>query len=155
MKKRMLRSPTLYKTYKWFLENVSDDVLKARGCDVNTIALMHTIHEEIVNGQSHQNIVTTRKITILQIRFMENLYKGVPKHTSEITKVYSLLLQGVPEPSLLLSKFSNDDIQKAMRFRDEYAHRDMFSKLIARELEITEGSARRMQKITQNSFLGS
>ena len=155
MKKRMMKSPTLYKTYQWFLENVSDDVLKVRGCDVNTIALMHTIHEEIVNGQSHENTVTTRKVTILQIRFMENLYKGMPKRTSKITKVYSLLLQGVPEPSLLLSKFSNDDIQKAMRFRDEYAHRDMFSKLIARELEITEGSAKQMQKITQNSFLGS
>ena len=155
MKKLMLKSPTLYKTYKWFLENVSDDVLKARGCDFNTIALMHTIHEETVNGQSHQNTVTTRKITIPQIRFMENLYKGTTKRTSEITKVYSLLLQGVPEPSLRLSKFSNDDIQKAMRFRDEYAHRDIFPKLVARELEITEGSAKRMQKITQNSFLGS
>jgi hypothetical protein len=55
MKKLILKSPTLYKTYKWFLENVSDDLLKARGCDVNTIALIHTIHEEIVNGQSHQN----------------------------------------------------------------------------------------------------
>ena len=28
MKKRILKSPTLYKTYKWFLKNVSDDVLK-------------------------------------------------------------------------------------------------------------------------------
>ncbi len=154
MEKLMLKSQTLYKTYKWFLNNVSDDALKVRGCDVNTIALMHTIHEEIVTGQSHQNTVTTRKITIPQIKFMENLYNGTPKRISKVVKVYELLLQGVPEPSLRLCNFSNNDIQTAMLFRDEYAHRDMFPKLIAQELEITVGSAKQMQKVTQNYFLG-
>lgn len=139
MKKR--DKVSIYTCYGWFLQNISDEELKKRGCTPETIETMHILHKEIVNGLSHSNTKNSRKVTTSNVTFMERLYRGEPKRNTQVASAYKTILEG-----LSLEDFTKVEIEKAQKFKDEYQGRSMFSHVVARELDISVGAAKRMQQ---------
>jgi hypothetical protein len=139
---------TLYKCYSWFLDNVSDDELKVRGCDVSMISTMHQIHDYISNGRKDRTRIKSGKITSTEIRKFERLYRGEnTRQTSHVSSAYRLLIEGKTEAQIRNARFSQLEIDKAREFRAKYEHRDMLSAVVAKEMDIQPATAKRMQDI--------
>jgi hypothetical protein len=112
------------------------------------ISIVHQIHEYISNGRKDRRKIQSGKITSADIRKCERLYKGENRSTqSRAALAYQFILEDKTEAQIRNKGISQLDIQKAREFQKQYAHRDMFSRVIARELDISPASAKHMQDI--------
>jgi hypothetical protein len=136
----------LYKCYQWFLDNIDDDELKKRGCPAEMVTTMHMIHDEIVNGQSHETTMKKRLVRQNVIHLMHQLYAGQPRRNTRVVTAYALLAKGKSEDYLIINGFGRDEIEKAVKFKDNFAHRDMLRSVLAKELQVSQGTARRLQE---------
>jgi hypothetical protein len=135
-------------TFRWYwLDHMDEKLLAQHGCDLTNIKTIKVILERLKNNEKLSDLADG-KVTRQKIIKIKKLYEGnPPKNFFSISSAYRLLLEGDTEASLLKKGFSKIDIQKAVQFRDEYEKRDMFSKIVAKEMEISTGAAKRMQEI--------
>jgi hypothetical protein len=142
-----VKRPSLFTCYRWFLENISDSELKARGCDVGTIETMHQIHEYILSGRKNRGVIKNGKITTSDISRMERMHRGDENQKTRVAAAYQNLLDGKSDTQLRDLGFSTMEIHKAREFHARYATRDMFPIVVAREMSITRAAAQRMQYV--------
>ena len=150
------RKPTTYITFKlYWLDHMDEKLMAQRGCDLKNIETVKVILQRLETGE-RLNDLANGKVTEQNLKKIKNLYYGhPPKNIFSVSSAYQFLQEGDSEAYLLKKGFSKSDIQKAVQFRDEYETRDIFSKIVAKELEISTGAAKRMQKIYRENQLNS
>jgi hypothetical protein len=144
----------LFKCYRWYLENISDEELKNRGCDSGTIETMKQIHEYVISGRRNRNVIKSHTVTNYTVTRMERMLRGDESDKKYVAAAYQNMIEGKSDSELRSMKFSAREIQKAHEFHELYAHRDMFACVVAREMSVTKASAQKMQQLfrTHNSF---
>jgi hypothetical protein len=77
---------------------------------------------------------------------METIYKGGKSDKTHVAAAYQKMLEGLTDSQLRELGFSALEIHKAKEFHESYAHRDMFSCVVGRELGISRAAAQKMQQ---------
>jgi hypothetical protein len=78
-------------------------------------------------------------------------YNGKPR----IAHVYTLLQEGRTARYLRDEGFGDDEITKAVTFRDKYQNRDIFPSILAKELDIPMSTARRLKESAKSRIQNS
>lgn len=113
------------------------------------IESMHIIHNEIVKGESHGDTLRNRKIGANVVKLMEMLYSGQPRINTRVATAYRMMLEGYTESQMRNEGISKAEIDIAMKFQNEYAHRDMLRSSLAIELGVSRGVAQRLQEVVR------